>query len=587
MTSIVSCACLWSALAFGGDPGAPFQGEESVLATYDLRTVMPRWDAGTSWSQTLLVPPAVSPHEEVASIEHSLEYADLASFELLDLLTQVLGDELRREGRELLVEGHTLTVLAPPSLHEQVRAILAGLEATLAGTVALRVDVLSLAESGGEAGGELAPAGLLGEEEASQLVGALVARGAKHESFALALSAGRTARVEAFRRIPFLFDYDAEIAQSMAVLEPVMAETRAGTRLALRGLPVAGGLALSTLLLRSDLVGPMGTLPLSGKVLLSAPEGGPSEFLDGPDSIQSPDVLVRGLAFDAFLPEGKALALTLEASLGKVRSRELVLLRRQGVGASSYVARPIPRTNRTLIALDAGLFRRPRMEFDATPWFDENGAHPSVVASFDGEISGFLLEWMKARFSVWRRFGPWLLIVTDPAWDRDSAAELDRLVQALRPETASRTVAIDLRAPGRDGASAVRVRLPLLVGSSAGLVLARGRTAVTDYSSEVANGAGMSDPWVSSIFEGLALALSVQGTTVEAKGMAQLFDDADGTLQSAYALLGPLQVPQPRVLRFDERLVLSERPGPLRIGGALERGDTGLTLEIAVPAAPR
>lgn len=583
MTSILSCVCLWSALALGGDPGAPLQGEENVLATYDLRTVMPRWDASPSWSQTLLVPPAISPSEDQPSIEHSLEYAELASFELLDLLTQVLGDELRREGRELLVEGHTLTVLAPPSLHEQVRAILAGLESTLAGTVAVRVDVLSLAEGGGE----LAPAGLLGEDEVARLVGALVGRGAKHESFALELSAGRTARVEAFRRIPFLYDYDAQVAQSMAVLEPVMAETRAGTRLALRGLPVAGGLALSTLLLRSDLVGPIETIPLALKILLNRSEAGATEFLDGPESIQSPEVLVRGLAFDTFLPEGKALAITLEATLGKARSRELVLLRRQGGSASSYAVRPIPRTNRSLIALDAGLFRLPRMRLDASPWFDEAGAHPSVVASLDGELSGFMLEWMKARFSVWRRFGPWLLIVTDPAWDRDSAAQLERLVKGLRPETALRDVAIDLRAPGRESANPVRVRLPLLVGSSAGLVLARGRTAVTDFSTEVANGAAVPDPRVSSVFEGLALALSIQGTTLEASGMAQLFDTQAAALQLGYAVLGPLQLLEPRVLRFDERLALSERPGPLRIGGALERGDSGPTLELTVSAAAR
>src|SRR5262245_66493508 len=92
-----------------GDP----QSEESVLASYDLRAVLPRWDAGPSWSQSLLEPPVVGFLKEENTIEGTLNYADLTAFELLDLLTQVLGDELRREGRELMVEGDKLSVLEP------------------------------------------------------------------------------------------------------------------------------------------------------------------------------------------------------------------------------------------------------------------------------------------------------------------------------------------------------------------------------------------------------------------------------------------------------------------------------------------
>src|SRR5262245_55618761 len=210
-----------------GDP----QSEESVLATYDLRAVMPRWDASPSWSQSLLVPPAASPHQQLASLDSTLQYADLASYELLELLTQILGDEVRREGRELLVEGHTLTVLAPPSLQEHVRSILDGLESALSGTIGVRVDVLTLAE-----GNDVPPAGVLLEDDAAKLVAGLTARGAQQKTFQLELSAGRTATLDAHHTVPYLFDYDVEIAQSMMIFAPIMSETREGTRLALRGL---------------------------------------------------------------------------------------------------------------------------------------------------------------------------------------------------------------------------------------------------------------------------------------------------------------------------------------------------------------
>lgn len=596
MTRLVLLALFLAHSQLAARAGDPPQPEDSVLATYDLRAVLPRWDASAGWSQTLLVPPAASPRQELPSIDGTHEYGDLAAFELLDLLTQILGDELRREDRELLVEGSVLTVLAPPNLQEEVRSILEGLEMALAGTIPLRVDVLTLPE-----GGEPVRAGAMPEEEAAKLVAALVGRGAQHRSHVLEISAGRTARLDAHRRIPFLFDYDVEIAQSIMVFAPVTSETSEGTSLALRGLPVSGGVLLSTVLLRSELLGKIQEQPLVLKGKVNHIEGGKAEVIEGPRSIQSPEVLVRGLAFDTFLPDGKALALTLECTLGAARTREVVLLRRMGGSMSAYVARPIPRTNRTLIALDAELFRAPRLTTDARPWADERGTfQPSAVAHFDGEVSGFLLEWLKARFSIWRRFGPWILIVTDPAWDRDAAAQLDRLVKSLQPDTTLLDVGVDLRAQGREAAFPVRLRMPLLAGSSAGLVLGRGETAVTGFDVEVAQGAAVPDPYVSSVFEGLCLALSVEGTTCEASGMAQLLDYPIAALDPGYDVLGPLERPEPRVLRFDERLKVptprrsgapdeNGRAGlPLRIGSASDRPDQpGLTVEITISSALR
>lgn len=584
MTPFLALACLssWSQLS-GGSAGA-LQGEESVLASYDLRSVLPRWDAGTSWNQSLLVPPVSSPRQELASVFGSLKYGELAAFELLDLLSQVLGDDLRREGRELTVDGNVLTVLAPSPLQEQVRSVLESLSGALAGTASVRVDVLSL----GEAAGELGSAGVITEEEAAKWVTTLVGRGAKHQSLTVELSAGRTAVLDSHRSIPFLFDYDVEIAQNMCVFEPVMWETRDGTRLVLRGSGVPGGLVLSSVCVRSELIGPLAALDLAMSGLVNQGEGQGAQRLAGPEGVQSPELLVTSFAFDTFLADGKALALTLEGSLGEVRRREVVLIRRAGGGLASFVARPVPRTSRTLIALDTGLFRPARLACSAEPWVDpRGGVQPSVVASLEAELSGFLLEWLKARFSVWRRFGPWILIVTDPAWDRDAAAQLERLVKSLRPATTLRTVGIDLRAPG--AGSPVRIRVPLLEGTSAGLVLARGRTAVLGYGVEVAQGSAAPDPMVDSVFDGLALALALQGTTLSARGMAQVLAADVPVLDPRYDVIGPIHRPESLELRFDERLTLVEgRPGPVRIGGSAERADPdGLVLELTVTGAVR
>src|SRR5262249_52322843 len=145
---------------------------------------------------------------------------------------------------------------------------------------------------------------------------------------------------------------------------------------------------------------------------------------------------------------------------------------------------------------------------------------------------------------------------------------------------------IDLHAQGREAAFPVRVRVPLLEGSSAGVVVARGTTAVTGYNVEVAQGAAVPDPYVSPVFEGLALAFSLENTTLEASGLAQLFDAQIAAIDPGYGVLGPIERPEPRVLRFDERVMLPEgQPGRARIGAASDRPDQpGLTLELSISA---
>ncbi|MSR63315.1 MAG: hypothetical protein EXS08_12810 [Planctomycetes bacterium] len=564
-------------------PGDPPQADDNVLVTYDLRPVLPRWDSGNGWSQSLLVPPAASPHAELAQVHDELSYDEPVVFELQEVLTQILGDELRREGRELLVDGPLLTVLAPPALQEQVRAVLDALESALSATVPIRVDVLTL----GEGTGESVPSGPVSDEEAAKLVTALTARGAKHASYTLELSPGRTATLDARRRVPFLFDYDVEIAQSMMIYAPVMTDALDGVRLVLRGTPGAGGIGLSVVLMHSELLGKIAMLPLKLEGLVNHIEGSEIKTINGPTGVQSPEVLVRGLSFDTFLADGKALALSMEAALGTAKSREVVLLRRVGGSMNPYVVRPIPRTSRTLIALDSELFRAPRMAAESGQFVEFDGQRqPALVARLDGEPSGFLLEWLKARFSIWRSLGPWFVMVTDPAWDKDAVAQLDRLVKTLRPAQSLSDLRVDLRSQGREPLYPVRLRVPVLDGSSVGFVLARGGTAITGYDVEVAQGASVPDPSVTTTFDGLSLALSIQGRAGTAKGSAEIYDAPIAYLETNYAVLGSIARPEPRILRFDERFELPEgRPGLVRIGSSSERAEQ-LALAVEISLAP-
>lgn len=557
-------------------PAAAMQGEEAQLVSYDLGRVLPRWDEGDSWSQSLVLPPLSHPHEQGSRIAAE-RYGGLASFELLDLLNQILGDELRREGREMLVEGGSLSVLAPAALQQQVRALLEGLEQALAGAATLRLDFLPLAEGAPE------PATLLGEDEAQKLVAAAGAGGAAR-SLTVELSAGRTAVLEAGRSVPFLFDFDVEIAQGVAVFVPVMAETSTGLRLAVRASAAPGGTALALLVQSSELraLRTLG-LDIEGTVTLTDK---PPYKIQGPELLQAPEVDLVSFACDTFLPDGKALAFTFESVLAGKKSRQLLLLRRPAGTLSSYLVRAIPGSNRSLVVLDSGLFRGPRFTTEVGLAHEHTtaGLHsPRVDSALSFETSGFLIDWLKARFSIWRPFGPWILIVTDPAWDRDAAAQLDRLVKGLKPRTAlteaSLTLALGSTRP-------VRARLPILEGSQAGLVVGYGRTSITGYSAEVAQSAAVHDPNVGALFDGLACSLSTRGDVAELRGLAQL-TSSGGFLKAGSAGFGALERIEAQTLRFDERWKLGEGR-TLRFGPSQDKGEAGgPTLELTLTPLAR
>ena len=575
--------------ARGQTSAAPQRPVESTLASYDLRTVIPRWDAATSWSQTLTVPPAGYPDGDLPDADVMNFYGEPGVYEILDLLTQILGDELRHEGSDVSLDGTSLVLLAPPAVHEQVRAVLTALETALSDTITVQVDVLSFAENGAQE--TAATSNVLSSEEASRLVTTLVGRGAQHREFLLELSAGRTAWIDQRKSVPFVIDYDIEIAQASFVYDPIVVETFDGLRLLLRGVPVDGGVMLSALILQSDLLGEPKERMISLNGQMAVMDQEKVQLIQGPQSLQVPDVLVRALAFDSFMEDGKALLVTTACDIAGQENRQTLLLRRAGGKLASTGSYPIPRTTRTLLVVNSELFRPARFDFHVSPWDGEYDSHPSLVATLDCESSPFFQEWLKYRFSVWRRLGPWALIVTDPAWDQDAPGELERLLAARRPRTRVLASEVSLEAQGATQAIPVHFSLPVLEGSSCAAVIGRTTTTITDFDVEVAQAVSTPDPRVSAIFEGLAIGLTLSGTqgpalTLETRGVARLLDAATGPVDLRYPMMGGLETRAADRFQFDERAGLTLAPGQaarLRIGPRLQRVEReGLAIEISV-----
>ena len=92
-------------------------------------------------------------------------------------------------------------------------------------------------------------------------------------------------------------------------------------------------------------------------------------------------------------------------------------------------------STRRFIAVNSELLNPPRMEFAGPYNGDRHERDPVLEAMLSMQPSLFLFDWMKHRFSVWRRLGPWALVVTDPAWDDDAAEELQALIAGWSPAT--------------------------------------------------------------------------------------------------------------------------------------------------------
>ena len=103
--------------------------------------------------------------------------------------------------------------------------------------------------------------------------------------------------LDARRRIPFCSTYDVEIAQAALVFDPVhVGDLLTACAWACAACRSRAGWSLNVVLLRSDLV---------GKTPSARSRSGPEQhrveaatFIDGPGTIQTPEVPVRGLAFD-------------------------------------------------------------------------------------------------------------------------------------------------------------------------------------------------------------------------------------------------------------------------------------------------
>jgi len=551
--------------------------EELVLATYDLRTVLPRTDA-ESWSQSMMLPPAGRGVHELPAIGRDEElYENSSADVIMKIISRALEDEFLERGRDLsLQDDQHLLLLAPRSTHDKVAGIVDTLRGMASDSALLRVDILSSSSSGGALPGN----NVVAAGEVDRMI-AQAGSEVEHRSFEIQLEAGRTTRLDQRKTINFLFDYDVEIAQGSFVFDPVVLQTREGLRLLMRAAPAGGGLALGCFLQWSQ-VDEEENHPINLVGMVSREEKGMA-VIDGPQVLQNPSVLVHGFSVNTFLPEGKALLFASETVFAGKIHRQVVALRHERGDLAPYVSHPIPGTGRKLIAVNSELFRPPMLEVFDGPYRPRRGDHPLMTARMLAEPSHFFLGWMR-NFAVWDRLGPWVLIVTDRSWDGDNEKKLEALVRGRQSSPTLTSLEVRLQAVA--GKLPVRCSLPVRIGSQAGLVVGRTRTVLFDLDVEVAQFAGALDSVMLSTFDGIALDMSVlpgngNERVLVTDGAAHLVREPAEEIHLQGSLLGRLELPRYDVLALNERRTLLASDGASRVtlGQAAENG---LALDITV-----
>lgn len=579
----MSVTMLLAGLALAaGDPATQAPPADSIVRVYDLRSVTPDYDDGDGLEQSLLLPPSDRwwdlPRGNLAEL-----YETASSEVVVDLLGQILGDELRYEGREINLTGDSkLLVLAPEELQVKVAAALGMLEEIVAASAEIGVDILEV-----PAGVEMPAGGLVDEAEAERLLSQLAGRGAPHQSYTVRLSAGRTGYVDEMQAVPFLVDYDVEIASTAVVYDPYVGEAAAGTRVQLRGVSAPDGVFLSVMLLESQVIGGLEpqTIEALGSVWI---EKGHMTVGDGLE-VQKVRTFSRSIAFDTFLSTGKAVVVASECRLGQQESREVVFLRLLRNGLGGFVSRQIPGTTRRLIAVNSELLGLPKTNM-AGPTAEEDNAHfrkdPRLVAHVRTEPSLFLFDWVKHRFSVWRKMGPWALAVSDPAWDDDAAGELQSLIGGWNPP--SDAITVDVRLHGGGGVP-VRWQLPLRSGAGCGVRIGTTSMALVDYDVEVAQNASVHDPTFLTVFEGLAAALATSrggsgALTLDVRAIGHLVSSPGTVIDPSSPGIGAIDLPGFERLEVAERLGFpagGQEPVQFRLGDT-GQGGSHLQLELIV-----
>lgn len=582
--------------SLGGEPVTA----QNIFELHDL-SGLPSFVAPSITSMVIL-PTLVSSTGQPAKKEE----VDLGTY--VEIFGVLASTELQSEGRNATLDDGTLRLRAPEQVQNLARSTFGFLGDTFGAETELWIESVSLPKARGGS------ASVVTDEEAEELIASATSR---LGSWRCVLGSSDTRVVDTTRVLPFLADYNVEIAQGSLAYDPIILPVSVGTRAVVAAAPAPQGTWIALVIRSADPVGEVRDTPvdLTGMVSSSVDEitsagtttgakQGTLRALPGPRKIQALTVQDRSLILNTYLPEGRALVVTTQLeSRGATGSRALIL-RRKGpslplhavFGGNARESAP-PQ----ILAIDlssahppvAGLVGdRMRMlldyPLDSGEWMVAQITHPATDVSF-GEIDELLARAPEASEGIeTSRFGSWSVLTAERGLTAigvggRSASDPLELMQRLRPRPRLFQVSATL---SRGGAITARCALPIRLGASSSVALGTEDSVIYDADVEVAQWASEADPTVHIDFEGLIVRFEPRAgnsgaTALDIAAWARVTRGESREFDSGSPFLPKLRHSTADRLVLDERIRFEAGAGPqkIRLGDRSESGE-GLMLEI-------
>lgn len=561
--------------------------EAGELRTYDL--------------QTLLVPyrpefqMQVLPLRGMPGSEDERERFDPGL--VVELVRSLCAPEFEYEGRVLQELEGSLYVNAPAAVQEKVAKIVAFLGGALSARTELAIDELLLPEALPRD-----PAPILSLEEAQKLL----AGGGVRRSWKIALRPGWAGAAISQRSISFVSDWDAEIAQGAAILDPLVDTLPAGDAIVCSGATAPGGLWLALLARNGESSGPKdhpldvyATVASETTPIPNPQPSGPTArsggrtLQAGPRVWQSVPVALHALALNAFLPDGKVLCLSATLGVGEQRGTRLLFVRRANAASApvqGFALDPKGSGGRDLVLIDSGWLHPPfcNSEGDlrggsALPIMSDGDQGP-LKFSLHGADTGRAHE-LLPELSGCDVFDSraWMVIARTPRPAESSGLEaaVTRLGNGA-PVPQSFSAELVLR---RGPNVIVRSTLALRSGAASSVAVGAEDELLYDWNVEVAQSASVADPLIRATFEGLCARLRVErdpagAIVLDIRGFGQARSGELRNLDPQVPTVGPMSQGIWDRLGIEERLTLpADAPRKAAFG---DTGGAGLLLEVSI-----
>ena len=507
-----------------------------------------------------------------------LELEGEATFALT--LLDLLDEELSYPGRSAtLGSDQTLLLYGPESLHARFRSLLEFFENTIQAEVRIGVSVLTF-----EPGSEPGHSTLLEPTDA----GALAASAEHVESFQVSVHSGRLARFGSSFTRSALMDFDVEIAQGSAILDPQVYSIPTGIEGLVIGAPGEGGTHLTMVMgvtAQSDLP----DIPVNYSYFAGSEESGGTTI----SALKSlPRVEVQGSrsAFSTFLPDDKVLALASSHDTDMGEMSRVVLVRKIAGGLPVRSELEIDEESRRIFVWDSSAQTPPRVTctgqmfsnvlgswlFTGWPPFDDSVAQISILRSTQ-------LDWMYdvSGVATVDQFNSLYILAEEEPNSGDQGAIQTMTSGADSPEL------FEVMFTAKDGnESRVVSRHPICMGSAMCAVVGSQRTSVVDYDVEVAQFAAIADPIVKDSLNGMIVwvrpnLMSDGRLSIDVRGGTRISSD-EQPVEIGSALLGPVQETSGRESTVSQRLVLEGTDGiwSADLGAMTGEDSVGLSMTI-------